>query len=73
VYAIQENNVVCVIVQSYPDIFYRNSLSNGLVLITGVHRRRGECRIVQLWAVLWQSHGGDVEQIQDDQFEQSQL
>ncbi|MGE3538479.1 MAG: 3-isopropylmalate dehydratase small subunit 2 [Candidatus Tectimicrobiota bacterium] len=34
VYAIQENNVVCVIAQSYPDIFYRNSLSNGLVLIT---------------------------------------
>jgi 3-isopropylmalate dehydratase small subunit len=34
VYAITENNVVCVIAQSYPDIFYRNSLSNGLVLIT---------------------------------------
>jgi 3-isopropylmalate dehydratase small subunit len=34
VYAIKENNVVCVITQSYPDIFYRNSLSNGLVLIT---------------------------------------
>jgi 3-isopropylmalate dehydratase small subunit len=34
VYAIKENNVVCVIAQSYPDIFYRNSLSNGLVLIT---------------------------------------
>ena len=34
VYAIQENNVVCVIAQSYPDIFYRNSLSNGMVLIT---------------------------------------
>jgi 3-isopropylmalate dehydratase small subunit len=33
VYAIKENNVVCVIAQSYPDIFYRNSLSNGLVLI----------------------------------------
>lgn len=34
VYALQENGVVCVIAQSYPDIFYRNSLSNGLVLIT---------------------------------------
>jgi 3-isopropylmalate dehydratase small subunit len=34
VYAIKENNVVCAIAQSYPDIFYRNSLSNGLVLIT---------------------------------------
>jgi 3-isopropylmalate dehydratase small subunit len=34
VYAIKENNVVCVLAQSYPDIFYRNSLSNGLVLIT---------------------------------------
>lgn len=34
VYAIQENNVACVIAQSYPDIFYRNALSNGLVLIT---------------------------------------
>lgn len=33
VYAIKENNVVCVIAESYPDIFYRNSLSNGLVLI----------------------------------------
>lgn len=33
VYAIKENNVLCVIAQSYPDIFYRNSLSNGLVLI----------------------------------------
>ncbi len=33
VYAIKENDVVCVIAQSYPDIFYRNSLSNGLVLI----------------------------------------
>jgi 3-isopropylmalate dehydratase small subunit len=34
VYAIKDNNVVCAIAQSYPDIFYRNSLSNGLVLIT---------------------------------------
>jgi len=33
VYAIKENNVVCVIAQSYSEIFYRNSLSNGLVLI----------------------------------------
>ncbi len=33
VYAIKDNHVVCVIAQSYPDIFYRNSLSNGLVLI----------------------------------------
>jgi 3-isopropylmalate dehydratase small subunit len=33
VYALKENDVVCVIAQSYPDIFYRNSLSNGLVLI----------------------------------------
>ncbi|MFO1352045.1 MAG: 3-isopropylmalate dehydratase [Gammaproteobacteria bacterium] len=34
VYAIKENAVVCVIAQSYPDIFYRNCLSNGLVLVT---------------------------------------
>ena len=34
VYAIKDNDVVCMIAQSYPDIFYRNSLSNGLVLIT---------------------------------------
>lgn len=34
VYALQENGVVCVIAESYPDIFYRNSLSNGMVLIT---------------------------------------
>ena len=33
VYAIKDNDVVCVIAQSYPDIFYRNSLSNGLVLL----------------------------------------
>lgn len=34
VYAIKENRVVCVIARSYPDIFYRNALNNGLVLIT---------------------------------------
>lgn len=34
VYAIKDNHVECIIAQSYPDIFYRNSLSNGLVLIT---------------------------------------
>lgn len=34
VYALKENNVVFVLAESYPDIFYRNSLSNGLVLIT---------------------------------------
>lgn len=32
VYALQENNVVAVIAKSFPDIFYRNSLNNGLVL-----------------------------------------
>lgn len=34
VYAVKENHVTCVIARSYPDIFYRNSLSNGLVLIS---------------------------------------
>jgi 3-isopropylmalate/(R)-2-methylmalate dehydratase small subunit len=33
VYALQFNRVVCVIAQSFPDIFYRNSLANGLPLI----------------------------------------
>lgn len=33
VYALQENNVVAIIAHSYPDIFYRNALNNGLVLI----------------------------------------
>ncbi len=33
VYALQYNKVVCVIARSFPDIFYRNSLSNGLPLI----------------------------------------
>ncbi len=33
VYAIQENDVVAVIAKSYPDIFYRNSLNNGLIVI----------------------------------------
>ena len=34
VYALQVNKVVCVIARSFPDIFYRNSLANGLTLIT---------------------------------------
>ena len=34
VYALQFNRVACVIAQSFPDIFYRNSLANGLPLIT---------------------------------------
>lgn len=33
IYALTENNVVCVIAKSYPDIFYRNALNNGLTLI----------------------------------------
>ncbi len=33
VYALQVNRVVCVIGRSFPDIFYRNSLANGLTLI----------------------------------------
>ncbi len=33
VYALQENSVKAVIAVSYPDIFYRNSLNNGLALI----------------------------------------
>ncbi|MDI6883234.1 MAG: aconitase/3-isopropylmalate dehydratase large subunit family protein [Patescibacteria group bacterium] len=32
VYALQENKVVAVIAKSFPDIFYRNCLNNGLVL-----------------------------------------
>ncbi len=38
VYAIQFNRVVCVIADSFPDIFYRNSLANGLPLITMADR-----------------------------------
>lgn len=33
VYALQENGVVLVIAPSYPDIFYRNCLNNGLVAL----------------------------------------
>lgn len=33
VYAIKYNNVVAVIAQSFPDIFFRNSLNNGLLPI----------------------------------------
>ena len=32
VYALQYNRVVCVIAGSFPDIFYRNCLANGLTL-----------------------------------------
>lgn len=34
VYTLQVNNVVAVIARSFPDIFYRNSLANGLTLVT---------------------------------------
>jgi len=34
VYALRFNRVVCVIAQSFPDIFYRNCLANGLTLVT---------------------------------------
>jgi 3-isopropylmalate/(R)-2-methylmalate dehydratase small subunit len=34
VYTLQFNRVVCVIAQSFPDIFYRNCLANGLPVIT---------------------------------------
>jgi 3-isopropylmalate/(R)-2-methylmalate dehydratase small subunit len=33
VYALLYNRVVCVIAASFPDIFYRNSLANGLTLV----------------------------------------
>jgi len=33
VYALQENNIKAVIAPSYPDIFYRNCLNNGLPAI----------------------------------------
>lgn len=33
VYALQYNRVTCVIAASFPDIFYRNSLANGLTLV----------------------------------------
>ena len=34
VYALQFNRVACVIARSFPDIFYRNSLANGLTLVS---------------------------------------
>jgi 3-isopropylmalate/(R)-2-methylmalate dehydratase small subunit len=38
VYSLQFNRVVCVIAESFPDIFYRNSLANGLPLVTMADR-----------------------------------
>ena len=38
VYTLQFNRVVCVIAESFPDIFYRNSLANGLPLISVADR-----------------------------------
>ncbi len=34
VYALQHNGVVCVVAGSFPDIFYRNCLANGLPLVS---------------------------------------
>jgi 3-isopropylmalate/(R)-2-methylmalate dehydratase small subunit len=34
VYALQFNRVACVIAASFPDIFYRNCLANGVTLVT---------------------------------------
>jgi 3-isopropylmalate/(R)-2-methylmalate dehydratase small subunit len=38
VYALQFNRVICVIAESFPDIFYRNSLANGLPLVSMADR-----------------------------------
>jgi 3-isopropylmalate/(R)-2-methylmalate dehydratase small subunit len=38
VYAFQFNRVVCIIAESFPDIFYRNCLANGLSLVTVADR-----------------------------------
>ena len=38
VYALQFNRVVCVIAESFPDIFYRNSLATGLTLVAMADR-----------------------------------
>ncbi len=34
IYALQFNNVSAIIAQSFPDIFYRNAINNGLALLT---------------------------------------
>jgi 3-isopropylmalate/(R)-2-methylmalate dehydratase small subunit len=40
VYALQFNRVVCVIAESFPDIFYRNCLATGLPLVALADRSR---------------------------------
>ncbi len=59
VYALQYNRVVCVIAESFPDIFYRNSLANGLPLITVPDRSGialGDELIVDLAAEVISNH-----------------
>jgi len=65
VYALQYNRVVCVIAGSFPDIFYRNCLANGLTLVALPDRTNiglGDALEVDLAAgVVWnQSRGPTI-------------
>lgn len=63
VYAIQYNNVKAVIAESFPDIFYRNSINNGFPALTVKSTKDlavGDSLHVNLQDLTIQNHGKDL-------------